>query len=378
MIASMGVARRFRRRIVQLPARVALALRFVRTPAQRVVVLWLRDHDRFGTYLLAGMARRGFSIEVVKGSAYSPPLATLRRMRVGMTSVASSRLNPRGKTLVTDDVAVARGGGWARRFLLSYDYYGPLVHRDAVANGTIVPYFMHPNVFETGLDQIVPTLRTSPKRIRVFFAGTVGAEAYGAAFTWPILNRHEVMTTLVEAAGEALEHVTRSTDRAAFLENDHVFAVALTHATENTLDKHPLTQAEMLGFAASSHFFVSPPGMRVPHSHNAIEAMGVGAIPIINYGHLFDPPLEHGRTCLRFETTDDLRDVLRQAQNMPLDSVAQLRDNVLRYFDEHLAPASFFTRLLHGEPGLATLHIFNERSPETLRVPYSRTVPTGA
>ena len=281
-------------------------------------------------------------------------------MRVGMMSVSASKLNPIGKTVVTDDPDIAAGAGWKRRYLLDYDYYGSLTRAGTRNDGLIAPYFMHPNIYETGLDQVVATLRTSPKRIRVFFAGTVGEKAYGDKFVGPMLNRHVVMTTLLEAAGEAVEHVTRGTDRDAFLASPHAIVVALTHATEDTLVKHSLTQFEMLRFMASSHFFVCPPGFRYPHSHNVIESMAVGAIPITNYGHLFDPPLEHGHTCLRFATTKDLHDALRQATNMPVDALAQLRDNVLRYYDEHLAPESLFARLREGVPGVTILHVLNE------------------
>ena len=248
----------------RVSARVSLAVRFARTPASRVIVLWLRDHYRFGPYLCAVFARRGYSIEVVQGSAYSPSPAMLRRMGLGMRRVSAARLNPVGKTVVTDDPDVAAGTGWKRRYLLDYDYYGSLTRAGNRSNGVIAPFFMHPNMYETGLDQRSTTLRASAKRIRVFFAGTVGEKAYGDEFVGPMLNRHVVMTTLLEAAGEAAVHVSRHTDRNAFLARSHGIVVALTHATEDTLVKHSLTQLEMLRFMASSDFFVCPPGSVIP------------------------------------------------------------------------------------------------------------------
>ena len=86
-------ARAALRRVALLRAKTALAVKFARTPVRRIIVLWLRDHYRFGPYLLAAIARRQCSVEVVEGSAYTPSAATLRRMRVGMISVSASRLN---------------------------------------------------------------------------------------------------------------------------------------------------------------------------------------------------------------------------------------------------------------------------------------------
>lgn len=121
-----------------------------------------------------------------------------------------------------------------------------------------------------------------------------------------------------------------------------------------------------------------PPGFRYPHSHNLIESMSVGAIPITNYGHLFDPPLVHGHTCLRFATTKDLHEALRQAMNMPADALAQLRENVVRHYDDHLAPESLFARLREYVSGMTTLHVLNEGSLEPPHVWSSEAVPHDA
>src|SRR5205823_2507023 len=68
------------------------------------------------------------------------------------------------------------------------------------------------------------------------------------------------------------------------------------------ISKHVLQGLDYLRFIGACDFFLAPPGCAMPLSHNLIEAMSLGAIPILNYGDYLDPPLRDGVDCLAFST----------------------------------------------------------------------------
>ena len=68
---------------------------------------------------------------------------------------------------------------------------------------------------------------------------------------------------------------------------------------------------------AATDFLVCAPGMAMPMSHNIIEALGVGTIPLTNYPEWFLPALENGVNCLVFRDTDDLIERVDEILRMP-------------------------------------------------------------
>lgn len=106
-----------------------------------------------------------------------------------------------------------------------------------------------------------------------------------------------------------------------------------------------LTQEKYFDFLSKADFFICPPGWRIPHSHNLIEAMSVGTIPITNYHGYMQPRLTPDYDCLTFSTIDDLKIAVAKALNMQTADIQRLRSNVLRYYDEYLEPKKFGSEL---------------------------------
>ena len=46
--------------------------------------------------------------------------------------------------------------------------------------------------------------------------------------------------------------------------------------------------------------------------HNAIEAMAVGTVPVLEYASLFSPPLEHGVNCIDLSSFEDIDDAIKE------------------------------------------------------------------
>jgi len=91
-------------------------------------------------------------------------------------------------------------------------------------------------------------------------------------------------------------------------------------------------------------FFLALPGTKIPHCHNCIEALSRGSIPVLQYGKLFHVPLENGVNALTYHSAEECVKVLQHILAMDSREVKQLSEGALRYYETHLAHASFMRK----------------------------------
>ncbi len=107
---------------------------------------------------------------------------------------------------------------------------------------------------------------------------------------------------------------------------------------------------EWLPLLGSADFFICPPGTQMPFTHSVIEAMMCGTIPIIEYGHYFNPPLGDGVHALLFTGASGLIETVEKALAMDQEHIGRLRNGVLEYYRQHLDFTQFAKRL-EDQPG---------------------------
>ncbi|MFT7668180.1 MAG: hypothetical protein ACI8X5_000867 [Planctomycetota bacterium] len=90
-----------------------------------------------------------------------------------------------------------------------------------------------------------------------------------------------------------------------------------------------------------SNFFIACPGTAFPLSHNLIESMLLGCIPIIERPELTDMDLVPGKNCLSFDGLDGLEAVVRKCFGMAPEEIAQLRRGVREIAEDCLEPGTF-------------------------------------
>jgi hypothetical protein len=110
-------------------------------------------------------------------------------------------------------------------------------------------------------------------------------------------------------------------------------------------DQPRIGETHWLSTLATSDFFLCPPGYVMPMCHNTVEAMAVGAIPIINYPEWFDPHLEHLQNCIAFDEKGDLLAKLNEVLAMDAGQIARMRQRVIAYYDQCLAPERFVRKI---------------------------------
>jgi hypothetical protein len=137
--------------------------------------------------------------------------------------------------------------------------------------------------------------------------------------------------------------------------------IVSTGDARDTVEKHKLSMRDYMDAMSRSDFFICPPGVRMPHSHNLIEAMSAGTIPITNYHSYMQPPLTPNGNCLAFSTVEELERVINSALCMPAGEIQRLREGVISYYDEYVEPESFGKRLMERLASVSEL-VVNDSS----------------
>jgi hypothetical protein len=276
--------------------------------------------------------------------------------------VLRTRLLPAGEE-PTAPVVIAREpdglGEHARsRIRISVDWFS----RDAQDDNLVMPYFAHPDLQRLGR---MPT-STSPRPIRVGFAGTVAEDVYRKKFAFPMPGRPDVLRTIADRFGSRVAVVESEAALAAVDPGLTPIVLVVVRERRDATRKHVLQGRAYLSFLERCSFFIAPPGFRMPLCHNLIEAMSVGTVPILSYGNWLHPPLCDGIDSLRFETLDELQTVVEQALAMSEDDIRMLRSGVSAYYEDHLSVDSFAQKLCPQLERSPTIVVNSERDSAAL------------
>lgn len=97
---------------------------------------------------------------------------------------------------------------------------------------------------------------------------------------------------------------------------------------------------ELKNILVNFNFFLALPGIWIPQSHNIIEAISVGCIPVLHksYAQQFYPPLQHMKNALIFDSLENLEEVILLCFQLEVDKVETLQKEILDYFDKNLSP----------------------------------------
>jgi hypothetical protein len=201
-----------------------------------------------------------------------------------------------------------------------------------------MPYFIHPEQYKYNGRHRLAEIRNRPRQLRIFFSGNIAQEYYSNRLPGNKLTRTEIVQALRTMPGVECplderhfqEIFSRGERNGCVIHDRLVFGISDEHWLETI---------------ARSDFFLCLPGSRMPMCHNVIEAMSVGAIPILNYGEWFDPPLKHGETCIEFSTLQELRDRIAEILNLDSIAVQAIREKVVKYYEDNLSPRGFRKKL---------------------------------
>ena len=228
----------------------------------------------------------------------------------------------------------------------------PATSHSPLATALRAPYFMHPSVYHRGLHK-----RWSPstaldfaakqrRRFRIGFFGTQDREFYTKHYHFPGMNRFEILEIFLKKFGDRMAQVSGAPDQWP----DSEIVVSIDEKGGDRRGKTFLSQEHYFEALQECDFVLSPPGWCMPVSHNLIEAMFCGAIPITNSGAFMAQPLEVGRDCLGFSGEPDFVAAIEKALSISDQEIEQMRGAVWDYYGRFLEPMAFGGMI--GEAGL--------------------------
>jgi hypothetical protein len=255
--------------------------------------------------------------------------------------------------LCTDSPRRLRQNRFRKVIHLHYDYSPKLSLAD---NHFAMPLPMHPQLYvEYNESEHLELYRSSARRLRILFSGNCDRRGYDQPIFRDVygkLSRVQALNAIQAHGWGRCISVGRLSELLDHVEYHNQFLLLQP--------KTRIKQGEWLKTVSKSDFFLCPPGVIFAWSCNLVEAMAVGTIPITNYPEWLFPPLQHGIDALIFSTLTELRDAIHLARRMSETQIAEMRRNVIAFYEAHLAMKPFVRRLMFHPDRLVHLHSWQE------------------
>jgi hypothetical protein len=210
--------------------------------------------------------------------------------------------------------------------------------------GNIIPYLMHPNAYRKKTAHSAMSLRNNRRDIKLFFGGNISAGVYDkeSSMLPGNLTRRGITNALID-------HFSDSGTVRVISEADSILQMTGDNYSNNLFIFDATTarvgRNEWLPIISSCDFFLCLPGVLMPMSHNVVEAMSVGTIPILNYPEWMSPMPINRVNCLIYSTLHELYEVIDFVLNIDKNEIDKMRTGVLEYYDKYMDPATLVKSL---------------------------------
>lgn len=243
---------------------------------------------------------------------------------------------------------------WKKKIQVKFDIFSPYRITDPV----FMPYPVHPMLSGADLPTRLEKLRNNEKRLRIFFSGdTKGYTKNRIHYPNTKIPRLEVIETILEQLGDKTIHVKDETALKGLFNGDFINSCVIVDTSSLWIDPK-----DWLHDLSKTDFFICPPGYCMPMCHNVIEAMAVGAIPIINYPEWFNPTLRHMENCIAFDDKKDLVRKIEDVLEMGQQQVSEMRNRVIDYYENHLSPRKFIKDIESRKDKKITVLMITDRN----------------
>jgi hypothetical protein len=229
--------------------------------------------------------------------------------------------------------------------LLSDYYFNPSTNKSYH-----VPMSLHPLMYHDGLwnEQIPINIQRSKA---VFFAGSIEKGQYDRVeieHKFGIFNRIYLFESLRQTK---YWFSVKNINELAPIQESKIYFL------DRAILDIPMTQLRRT--LSEFTFFFACPGVSMPFSHNVIEAMSVGCIPIIeeNYARKFQPSFIHLENALIFKhSQENLVETIDLAFSLGEEKLQEMINNVRNYYSSYLTPKNVIQQLMDVEPSTCFLN----------------------
>lgn len=208
-----------------------------------------------------------------------------------------------------------------------------------------LPYTLHPRFYRSFADNTnFDSFRKSPRATRIIFSGNFERKLYNNKvlkdnFGWTI-SRVDMLDHIKAHYADDVRIIYAPSQK------DFYKLLTVDHSKDKFIIAEVKTDPQdWLKILSSGDFYLCLPGMGMPWAHNAFEAMAVGAIPIIQYNNLFNPPLIHLENCLSYNSFESFNEALELALNMKAEDVQRMKEQVIAYYEEYISTKQIIKRI---------------------------------
>ena len=298
-------------------------------------ILLNKDMGRYALVICQILKFSGFKliIKVTPDFFSNTPYKNMLRKQ-GFTFVRSSSLKPESISFHVKD---------RPKKVISLIYGDGLPEHKADAYH--MPYPLHPRFYSAHLKiSDLDIYREQKRTTRIIFSGNFDRKLYSKSILkerFPgTISRVEVLDHISTTHAQDSRIVRTSTKEDLY----HRLG-SKPGGQEFIISEARTPDEDWLSILSKGDFYLCLPGVRMPWSHNAIEAMALGTIPIIQYNELFYPPLEHLKNCITYNSYASLDEAIQTALTMSEEQVQEMRDAVIVYHDQYLATAQTIERI---------------------------------
>ena len=219
----------------------------------------------------------------------------------------------------------------------SANYYKTYFHNNKDEKSFFhIPMTFHPFMYSNNLWN-QPIENCNQKINSIFAFGNFDLEAYKTIDEYPfeVINRVALKTffkekenfVTVESKKQLLQLIENRKDRTFIFVKKHKYQIPMENVRKRL---------------SKFQYFLCCPGVFAPLSHNFIEAMSVGNIPIIqkNYAATIYPALENNKNAIIFDDLEDLDFILSSLFDRNKEEVAKMEEHVKIYYNTYLCPKS--------------------------------------
>lgn len=250
----------------------------------------------------------------------------------------------------------------SKLFNLNYNYFN---FNNYNGNKLAVPYPLHPaNYFINKQFDKFESFRLNKPKIKIFFSGNTIKESYDSKElkdTFDINSRYEIISYIKNNLNEDKLSIVKVQKEWEIIFQSGFNGLAIIDwywHPQNMYNMGVKIKADKwLETLSNSSFFLACPGVIMPHSHNIYEAMSVGSIPIVQFGHLFYPPLQHNVNAILYSDLEDLNQKIDEVIKLSENEIAIISNNVIKYFEENCTPKAFMNNINLAEDGNVELFL---------------------
>ncbi len=227
---------------------------------------------------------------------------------------------------------------------LNPDYFNQ--HGFCEVNSFHFPMTQHPLMYHAGWwNEEIPQIE---RKRSVFMAGNFDANTYSQnrlEGLFDICSRLTVYEFLKNS--ERLSEMERMEDLYSYLEGKSERDIILINRL-----KFDVPMDKLRNLLSRFSFFLALPGMIMPFSHNIIEAMSCGCIPILEekYASMFSPPLKHNTQAITFSGLKDVIEKIQEIFQMDVGQEEVMRQNVFEYYEAYLTPHNVIAKIENSKP----------------------------